>query len=164
MPFLRWNHAPVQSTIISNAVLPDGLYEKELKHSSLIKQLKMYRFNGEKNIVYLLELSMPVNRVLNCWPKEQFLALSFLVHRRRSITRGSNGTCDRSICRLLEKCHIGCMISMKQSLPLFTSFKIFAVHAFTIFRAKNIGLEALTVLLEATWFLAVASFVMFCQD
>lgn len=160
MPFLRWNHAPVQSTIISNAVLPDGLYEKELKHSSLIKQLKMYRFNGEKNIVYLLELSMPVNRVLNCWPKEQFLALSFLVHRRRSITRGSNGTSYSSICCLLEICYVVGMISMEKSPPLFTSFKIFAVNAFAIFRAKNVGLEALTVLLKATRFLTVATFVM----
>jgi hypothetical protein len=49
---------------------------------------------------------------------------------------------------------------MKECLSLFTSFKVLAVHAFTIFRTKNIGLEAFTVLFETSRFLAVASLIV----
>jgi hypothetical protein len=53
------------------------------------------------------------------------------------------------------------LISMKQSLSLFTSLKVLAVHASTILRTKNVGLEAFTVLLKTTRFFTMAPLVMF---
>jgi hypothetical protein len=39
---------------------------------------------------------------------------------------------------------------LKNCSPFVTSFKILAVHAFTIFRAEDVGLETLAILLKAT--------------
>ena len=52
------------------------------------------------------------------------------------------------------------MVTMKESLSLFASFKILAVHAFTIFRTKNVCLETFTVLFETSRFLAVTSLIV----
>jgi hypothetical protein len=60
----------------------------------------------------------------------------------------------------LNICHVVAVVTMKECLSLFTSFKVLAVHAFTIFRTKNIGLEAFTVLFETSRFLAVASLIV----
>lgn len=56
------------------------------------------------------------------------------------------------------------MITMEDSPPLFTAFKVFAVHAFAVFRAEDVGLEALTIFLEAPRFLAMASFVVLAHQ
>lgn len=56
------------------------------------------------------------------------------------------------------------MGTMEESRSFFTSFKVLAILAFTIFRAQNTGLETFTVFLEAPRFLALTSFVVLSHD
>lgn len=52
------------------------------------------------------------------------------------------------------------MVTMEESSSFFTPIEVFAVYTLTIFRAKNIGLEALTILFKAIRLLAVATLVV----
>lgn len=114
--------------------------------------------------VYLLKLPKPVNGwILSCWSKEELLTSSFPWHWRGCIARGSNSSSYGSIRCLLNICHVVALISVEQSLSLFTTLKILAVYAFTIFRAENVGLKALTVLFEAPRFFAMTSLVVLSQ-
>jgi len=89
---------------------------------------------------------------------KHFLNFSPLGCYMVSIARWSNDFGYSSISSLIDVNYI--ILSMKNCSSFSTSFKILAVHAFTIFRAEDIGLEALTILLEATRFLAVTSFIV----
>lgn len=109
-------------------------------------------------IWYLWKLAGLVNgRILRSCSKIQFLVFSLLESWRWGI---ANSSSNGSISSLLDIGQRVTMFPMEERPPLFAAFKVFAVHAFTIFRAKNVGLEALTVLLETPRFLAVTSFVV----
>ena len=106
-------------------------------------------------------MSKPVKwRILDCLPKEKLLTFSLPRYWRGSITRWSNSACYCSICSLLNICHVVAVVTMKECLSLFTSFKVLAVHAFTIFRTKNVCLETFTVLFETSRFLAMTSLIV----
>ena len=102
-------------------------------------------------------------QILGCWPKKELWTFSFLWYWRPSKTRGTNSISDGSICCLLDVCHVVGMVTVEESLPLFTTFKIFTIYAPTVLRAENVGLEALTILFEAPWFLAMASLTVLSQ-
>lgn len=158
-----WSCIPMQSQLFNSISLHIQV-ENAQPHGASVKPNRVSKNNNQfvtlhqpswtycKFVIriwkssYLLELCKPMKRrILGCRSIEQFLTFSLLGYWRRTKARGSNSSGDGSISCLLDICHAVGMVPMEKGLSLFTSFKVLAVHAFTIFWAEDVGLEALTV-------------------